>query len=309
MKQKTTEKTVQRLLDMIDRFNAGECLSLEDLTLIYNVSERTIFRDLQRLQDLKKPLCKNDHGYSFIKQSSNKRQFHFDELKKFAELSGVQHIYPTFDAQFVRHFIHNGKEHTLQVKKHIHENVKDYRDNMRTIQTAIEQKRLIIFDYKDKIRNVEPYRLIHQDGVWYLAGVDQQRLKTYRLSQITNLYLLSTHFEQNSTIIEQIQQEQHIWFSPNHEKQYVVVCVSNPVIDYFQQRALLPMQQILKQDHDGNLFLSCSVSHKRQLFQIIRAWIPHLRIIEPHTWQNELEAELKAYLFSTQPSEHIQSDS
>lgn len=290
---KKHELLTQRLVELITRLNAGECLSIQTLKEHFRVSERTLIRDFQRLERYL-PLEKTEQGYQLSHHGIG--HFSFKEVTGFAELSGVKDIYPSFDLGFLNEFIQQGEESAYHVKGLTQERIQHFKLPMEHLKQAIECHMLVQFEYKETTRTVEPYRLIHHAGVWYLAGVEQGRLKTYHVSRMRHLQPLHQTFIPDVTIQQQVQHEQHIWFVPQHEKIEVHVQVNADVVHYFKQRALLPEQMILNELADGCLLLSCKVSHKMQIFPLVRFWIPHLKIVSPVEWQGELENGLLRYL-------------
>ena len=56
----------------------------------------------------------------------------------------------------------------------------------KTLQ-SINEKRRVGFDYLDKYRKVKPQGLKYFDNKWYLAGEENELLKTFNLDQIHNL--------------------------------------------------------------------------------------------------------------------------
>ena len=55
------------------------------------------------------------------------------------------------------------------------------------ILQSINEKRRVGFDYLDKYRKVKPQGLKYFDNKWYLAGEENESLKTFNLDQIHNL--------------------------------------------------------------------------------------------------------------------------
>ncbi len=51
-----------------------------------------------------------------------------------------------------------------------------------TMSAAIIKKSPVSFEYKDKQRIVNPYKLINNDGIWYLLADENSKLK--------NIYIL-----------------------------------------------------------------------------------------------------------------------
>ncbi len=50
---------------------------------------------------------------------------------------------------------------------------------------AISERRLLLFDYRDRVRRVQPYGLVHRRGRWYLVGaeVGSDDVKVFRLDR------------------------------------------------------------------------------------------------------------------------------
>ncbi len=161
---------------------------------------------------------------------------------------------------------------------------------------AILKHQQIAFLYKKESRVVEPYKLLHHHGSWYLAAVRKGELRAYRLSRIE----LSPHthelanYKPDPQILSQLEDEKSIWFG--QEKLEVILTVHVDVASYFQQRQLLPEQQVIKELDDGNLLLSSRITHVTQILPLVRYWIPHLKIVNPVGLQEQIEEELKEYL-------------
>lgn len=68
------------------------------------------------------------------------------------------------------------------------------------LEKAIRGQRCCRITYKNQHRHVEPYRLFHIQGVWYLAATEQRQLKTFRLNGIEWLDVLPETFTPNPTI-------------------------------------------------------------------------------------------------------------
>lgn len=62
------------------------------------------------------------------------------------------------------------------------------------------------------------------------------------------------------------------------------------------RRKLIANQVIEKVLADGGLVISAKVGHQNQILPIIRYWIPHIRIVSPESWQEELLRGLEEYL-------------
>ena len=63
----------------------------------------------------------------------------------------------------------------------------DKSEKISKILQSINEKRRVGFDYLDKYRKVKPQGLKYFDNKWYLAGEENELLKTFNLDQIHNL--------------------------------------------------------------------------------------------------------------------------
>jgi predicted DNA-binding transcriptional regulator YafY len=160
-------------------------------------------------------------------------------------------------------------------------------------------RRHVAFDYrKDEepkhYEPVAPYKLVNHKGIWYLAGRDAERLKTFAFGKIDRLRLLETQFFADPGVEKTLVEEDGIWLG--EEKRELVLKISTDVAAYFRRRKLIANQVIEKELEDGGLIVSAKVGHVNQVMPIVRYWIPHIRIISPEGLQAELERELTRYV-------------
>lgn len=291
MAESLSEKLAYRLADMLAMLNAGESLKIDDLAEKYGVSIRTIQRDIGRLSFL-------DLVYENQEYRLHNRYFgsglHFKDIRHFAYMSGVDNLYPQLNPAFLREIIQPQAEDIYEIKAHDFEKSLLFLNLMNDLKQAITAKYCVQFSYKDKTRMVEPYKLVHHFGCWYLAGVELGQIKTYHLSRMYNFFVTQQHFVLDERVLQEIEDDKSIWFG--QQKIEVVIQVNTQVAQYFKQRQLLPEQNMVKEMVDGTLLLSCQIGHKLQLFPIVRWWIPYLKIVSPSEWQDELESGLKFYL-------------
>ncbi|WLF83218.1 YafY family protein [Moraxella sp. ZY210820] len=288
MSENVNEKLAYRLADMLSMLYAGELLRIDELVEKYSVSKRTIQRDIARLEFL--DLVYEQQGYRLNKNMLG-MNLGFSDVYAFAQISGIEYLYPKLDYALL-HEINTANIYDVKVADF--EDSRMLERQMKTLKQAIQANYCVQFDYKQKSRQVEPYKLVHHLGCWYLAGVEQGQIKTYHISRMSHLVPTKIAFTQRENILREIEQDDSIWFG--QQKIEVVIQVSTQVAQYFKQRQLLPKQNIVREMVDGTLLLSCQIGHKLQLFPIVRWWIPYLKIVSPSEWQDELESGLKFYL-------------
>ena len=142
----------------------------------------------------------------------------------------------------------------------------------------------------------QPYRLIHQRGVWYLAGWHKGKLKTFSLFALHSPRLEETRFTPDPALQVELDRASSVW-QTGQETQEVIIHVAAPVAPYFERRELIAGQCIERREADGSLVLTVQAGHQRQVLPVVQQWLPHLRIIQPVEWQDVLEAILHGYLY------------
>ena len=295
----------KRLVDILRRLNNGEKLSPSQLATEYDVSLRTINRDLKdRFAFLE--LEKTKGSYSLSAYLLGKLTF--SDLKRFATLAGISGVYPDLSHDFLKSLLTSQLESALLVKPQSTENVSHKTALFTQIENAIQNRRLVSFTYQKIIsngtgnsqiktyQNLHPYKLVSQHGVWYVAALDGSVMKSFSFNQISDLKILEQHYPINAQLLEQLQNEDSIWLNQN--KTQVQMLIAAEVAGYFKRRPLVAGQEIEKQNPDGSLVVNCKIAHPNQILPIIRYWLPHIRIVEPSHLQIELEAGLRGYLGS-----------
>ena len=289
--QNKNETLANRLIDILTRLNSGEKLTINMLAESYDAHPKTIRRDLVRLESCNLPIQRE--GKYFYLDSTYLGKLKLKDIQSFARISGIRHLYPNLDVSFIRELLDS---RVYDAKGYFVEDASQFKTLFEVFGEAIRKHQQIGFLYKGEPRVVEPYKLVHHHGCWYLAAVRKGVLRAYRLSRIE----LSPHphellsFKPDSTILTQLEDEESIWFG--QEKQEIILTVHADVALHFQQRPLLPEQQVIKKLDDGGLLLSSRITHHTQILPLVRYWIPHLKIVNPEGLQDEMEWGLKKYL-------------
>lgn len=291
----THERLADRLANILTKLNMGYQLSIKELASEFGVSTRTISRDFDRLNAYL-PLLQDDENKKFYLDSNYLGKIAPKDIRNFAQLSGISHLYPSLDMSFLRELLDSRAHQIYSAKGYSFEDASQFTELFKELGKAIQEHRQIGFVYKGEPRLVQPYRLIHHHGSWYLAAVRKNQLRTYRISHIQLTY--SPHeysqFIPDQNIVKLVEDDDSIWFG--QDKQEIILTIDSQVTFYFKQRSILPEQQIVRELGDGSLLVSSKINHDMQLLPLIRFWIPHIKIINPDGLQEQLEMSLKGYL-------------
>ena len=293
-KASTHERLAERLANILTKLNTGYQLGVAELAHEFQVSTRTIERDFDRLNTYL-PLLQDESTKKYFLDPLYLGRFKLQDIQNFAQLSGITELYPSLDMSFLRHLLDERSSQIFSAKGYCFENAREFSEHFQVFADAIHNRQKISFLYNDRWRHVDPYRLIHHQGSWYLAAAVGDELRAYRLSKIDQATLNENElFQHHPEVLMQLELSEGIWFGKH--KQAVKISVRPEVALYFKQRLLLPEPQIILEDTTGGLLIACKICHEMQLLPLVRYWIPYIKIIEPAHFQEKLEQDLQHYL-------------
>ena len=76
----------------------------------------------------------------------------------------------------------------------------------------------------------------------------------------------------------------------------VLIEVNKDQAKYFRLKKHLPSQNFEKENEDGSVVFSFMVTQEKEMEELIKKWIPNIKIIEPLTLKNKIDQDLKQYL-------------
>lgn len=288
---------VYRLSQVLTKLNVGESLDPQALATEFGVNLRTIQRDLNvRFASL--PLVKESGRYRMDKAHLGKLTI--KDIERFASLSGVGGLFPKLTDQFLRDVFDSERANAWLVMGHHYEDLRGQTGIFAELEQAIIDHHHVQFTYnkapgQSKFHSpVEPYKLINNKGIWYLAAWDADRLKSFSVTKLDALRSQPTTFVPRPQVEKELATSDSIWLG--EKRQRVILRVSAKVAGYFERRQLLPNQLIERKLDGGDVLLSTTVVRADEVLPVVRYWIPHVRIVEPAEFQRQLEAGLSSYL-------------
>lgn len=294
-KSSATDTIAYRLTEILRRLNKGEKLDPHALVDEFRVNLRTIQRDLnERFAFLE--LEKKDGLYAANPLRLGKLAF--ADVQHFASLAGLKGINPQLSTDFLKDILDSRLQRVLVIRESNYEDLGDKKQLFEQLKHAAQGCHPITFEYSKaegaKIVDARPYGLVLQGGIWYLAALNADKLKSYAISKIDRLLVATDTFTPDAEIVQKLREEDSIWL--NLKKSEVVLRVAPPAADYFLRQKLIGGQKIVKQLEDGGLIVSGTIAHPNQILPIVRQWIPCIHIISPAGLQAELNQQLYAYL-------------
>jgi predicted DNA-binding transcriptional regulator YafY len=282
------EKLAQRLSRILAQLHCGERLDKHRLAEEHGVDVRTIERDLgERLLGI----AERDPEGNWRLTHAAHSTIPVKHLYGYARLSGTHNLFPDDSLRYLLEQLDTPEpSRPTRVQATPHEDLRGT-PAFTALHAAILERHPCRFIYKGSSRLALPYRLIHKSGIWYLAAEENARLKNFSVALIDKLEVDSTtFFAINPAHAEYIDANDDVWYTT--ETTDVLLRVARDAAHYFSRQQLLPHQQH-RTDSDGSLLVTSKVNHINQLLPVVRHWLPHVRILRPTAWHDELVEGLK----------------
>lgn len=288
------DKILARLSSILGKLNAGESINISELAKEYDVSTKTIERDIKAFSFL--PIRSEKKGWYSLEPYAL-GNLSYDDIKNFAALSGVKHLFPSFSDDFIADILNTKIRSAYFIKPPTNEDLSDKSEEFTSITATILEQIPIRCIYKDKPRQLNPYKLVNHNGIWYLAADDDGVLKNFSFSKISSIQIMDRErFQPKIDFLETLKNPNSNWFSQTMF--YVTLEIAPEVSDYFLKRKIFPNQTVLKQNQ-STLVIKTKISYDEEILRIVQYWLPHITIIEPEYLQEKLLQNLHGYIKKT----------
>ncbi|OYU11940.1 MAG: transcriptional regulator [Comamonadaceae bacterium PBBC1] len=202
MSQNQHDTIAYRLSQILIKLNQGDQLDPSELAEEFGTHIRTIQRDLKvRMAYL--PLLKTRGRYHLDPAYLGK--LNFNDIERFATLTGVKGLFPSLNRDFLKEVLGEQSDPAWVVRGHHYEDLSGHQEIFDRLKDAITQSSILCLELlKDgKVKSyqeVQPYRLINTKGIWYLAAVHDEKLKTFGVGKIKSAHLQEQIFTRDPSV-------------------------------------------------------------------------------------------------------------
>lgn len=302
------DKRIHRLLSILNRLDSGRKVLSRELAEEFNVSIRSIQRDIAILTSTgflisssQKGVYAFEEGYSLKKMKLTNEEASL--LTFLCEIS--QSLGDKFSGSFESIFkkvIQQEFDSPFYAKMPEGVKLDNRQPFVKDLEEAIDECQQIEFSYLSqgdivKSYKADPLKIIYFDGFWYLMARigAKDKIFKFRLEKIKDLKILRSDFVPPKNLKIMLDQSVNIWFSENRDKK-VTLKVDKLVAQYFKQKTYFPVQKIIKTNKDGSLIIETRTNQYEEIMHIIMHWIPHIKVIAPKELIGEVKKRLNAYL-------------
>ena len=311
-----------RVLELIKRFNNNEKVCIEELKNDYmwsGKSEKTIRRDLNVIKEI------FPDGFHVIRgEKGCYKAITKELLNNFLEPNNLSFIVQTFTiAQrsniFNRLNINKDDKAIIERKVQSLKKVYEFKNKpfeckkgeyemFKILESAIYHNKYLNIEYivADEVVTIEikPYKIIFLHENFYLASeVDNQeayQFSLFRVIKIKSVEQQTRVFHRTKEIEDFISDIQTPFsFYQKEYKKYLIditLEVDSSKAFYFESKKFLKSQKLVKKKRDGNLIISYRVTKIEEVDELIKRWIPYIKVLEPLQLKEKIEKELRGYL-------------
>jgi predicted DNA-binding transcriptional regulator YafY len=306
---------IDRLLGIVLELQRKRTLQAEDLADLFEVSARTIYRDIQALLEIGVPIISmTGSGYTLAEgYFLPPLQFSIDEA--FMLVLGSDVMAQNFDAQYrlaaqsAQRKIETILSGRLKSELHylrdsigfMNANPEQDQAEMRflpLLRRAIIETKTVRVHYRKRFedsranavsqREIDPYGVKRHGEAWYLVGFCHlsQEVRNFRLSRIQQLSLLTKTFTRPMKHGMSIRN-----IFPESRNLIIRVLFDPEAADRLSEaRSFYIVSEV---PHAEGMLVTLKVRHERDVVQWLLSWGSHIHVLEPASLRRLLVEEAR----------------
>lgn len=296
-----SDKILSRLIGILKKLSNNEKPRVKELASYFNVTQRTIQRDLyQRL--LYFPIEKNNHSQLQFINGFALEQSVLDNdemLFTYLTLSKIKDENPHFEEKvhkILRKLIKPQHKTTEEFSsQHTYHDVND--EIINRVEDAILHNKVLLLQCKDKSLTFNPYKLIKNKDHMIMMGEDckDKKVKSIPLHKIKNVHIQKKKFTIKKSLDETLNNVHSSFFATHQVKEFEAI-INEEVASHFLNAKTLPHQEILKVYEDGSLSVKFITENVDDVESIIKHWMPYIKITKPKIYHERIISKMKDYI-------------
>lgn len=293
-----------RLLAIVLELQARDWTRAEELATLFEVSKRTIYRDMQALSEAGIPLVAvTGQGYGLM-DGYFLPPLNFTVDEALMLILGSDFMAQNFDAQYQRAAETASTKIEAVLPGKLEKDVTYLRQNinffasrpptgepdlspLKQLRRAIIERRPVRMDYVKRFgpngtaekttRDVNPYSLARLSMDWYLLGYChlRQGLRVFRLARIDELTVLNQTFERPPEFKPD-------WVNPSGTQNIIVRALFTPEVARWVRESS-SYYVIEAEEVPEGLLVSLFVRDEREMLQWLLGWGSNVRVLEPES--------------------------
>lgn len=297
---------INRLFEIVYSLLNNKTITAKELSKRFEVSVRTIYRDIETLSCAGIPVYMSrgkGGGISLLDNFVLNRSV-LSDTEQTEILTALQTLnainYPDVDTVISKLGALFNKENCNWIDVDFSNWGNKDRGTFNLLKTAIVNRRVITFNYfssygEKTVRTVEPSQLWFKNKAWYLKGrcLSKQAFRTFKLTRMKNVLMTENSFEKELVFKELVNEPAQ---ENNYKRVYLKLrfkpSVAYRVYDEFDENEIV-------KNPDGTFDVSISHPEDEWVYGYILSFGSFVEVIEPKHIQDiiikRLEETLKQY--------------
>lgn len=300
-----------RLLSIIMLLQIHKQLTAEELSKRLEVSIRTIYRDIDVLSGLGVPISTERGSAGGIKllgnyktslTGLNSNELHYLFMptpnKLLDDLSIDKPNYSTF-LKLLNNLPTAQRSEIENIQKYIYIDMDPWHNThnvdkeiISTLQKAIGHTLVLNITYR-KINEVKavilnPLGLVCKKGIWYLIGINENIIKTYRVSSIETAYITKEIFSRPIDFnLEKYWLTSITNFKSNIPKYIITIQVNETILNRIKERNFIKISKIV--EDDSNFIITIEFDAKWQSIEFVIGFGKDIIVMDPPELIDEIK--------------------
>lgn len=200
-------KLGERLAMLLANLITGDRLYIRDIAEECGASIKTLQRDLLSLS-YHLPINR-EKGYYWMTPAS-KGQYNLNALRQLMHTLGISEEFPSLDRRLLSYLLLPEEESPFLIKSKAHEGSNGYSEIFKALSAAIVNRHIINFTFHEHdYCDVEPYKLISNHQVWYLAMKYKSQLRYLRVSDIKFVRPTTKQYQLDNALLKSIRERDY----------------------------------------------------------------------------------------------------
>jgi predicted DNA-binding transcriptional regulator YafY len=303
-----------RLLAIVLELQAKGWQRAEDLAATFEISKRTIYRDMEALAESGIPVVSSPgQGYSLV-EGYFLPPLHFSADEATILLLGADFMARSFDIQYQKSAHSAASKIQVALSEKRRDEVQGIQSRMRfvalnpsanttrpevlqQIRRAVIENRTVRMDYHTRhgddvagtksTREADPYGLLHHDRAWYMIAYCHLRHDTrnFRLDRIDRLQILDKSFKRPADF--------SLIPPPDDTRTIIVRALFDPEVARWIREEPSFFTTSMEDCPDG-LLVTFAIRHPNDILNWLLCWGRYVRILEPESLMTMLVEEAQA---------------
>ncbi|MBH1942284.1 YafY family transcriptional regulator [Mobilitalea sibirica] len=292
---------INRLFEIIYILLNRKNITAKELARHFEVSSRTIYRDIDTLCQAGIPIYTNKGkggGICLLEnfvlnKSILTKQEQKDILSALQGINATSYVETDAVLSKLSSLFGNNEPDWIEVDFSNWANMEEEKCKFNQLKESILNRNLISFDYYNSYgsyshRIVEPVKLIFRAQAWYLHGYcrEKEDLRYFKFSRMKNLVVSEEIFTPRPLIKPEKERD----YSHNTQKTSIVLKVDAELA--FRICDEFPNESVQKNE-DGSFLIHADMYLDGWLYSYLMSFEDHLEVLEPKSVREEMIKKLK----------------